>query len=395
MNALKLSRDNTRVIHFISLSLIVVALAVSPILLDRIGYVTIPLYSILVSCLVIILLVSNIVTERESLIHSFVDTDNDNSSAYLSMVVSIIEKLRRPLISVSDDPEQVSLMIANLIRNMGKGSASKVEGFNIVFLGAAGLQLGKTRSVVDYDIDDKKSDPALLYQGALEELSSKSVAVARIVNMMEHDEFISRGSDIQEKYLNWLHNQRSQMQRNPNYRLINSPRAPKWGAPNASILLSDAMATISNKNGVTYVIKDPYVSRRIANAAFDEIYSGNKENISIYKKDGYSDHDKASHFYTVNILKAEITELETVKKKGAVHKKKRKRVEVSNEIGINVIEKAVLNSALRFPSYGQARTSSELLKKGVSVSPSQVRTIWLRHNLNNSKLRSKAAEISK
>lgn len=314
--------SNARITHYLALALVVISLAISPILLNLIGNMTIPLLSVFISSLAIVILVSYISLSRERMVIAFLHEDQDDVSAYLSMIHAVVEKLRRPLISMSDDPEKVSLMVANLIRDM---SSTKVEGFNIIFLGAAGLQLGKNRSLIDYDIDDKKSDPALLYQGALEELSSKSASIARVVKMMTHEEFLLRGPDAQEKYLVWLGNQRSQMQRNSNYRLINSPRAPKWGAPNASILLSDAMATISNKNGVTYVIKDPYISRKLASAAFTEIYSGEKDNISIYKKDGYSDHEKASHFYTVETLKKEVLDLEAVKKKGSLSKRETPR----------------------------------------------------------------------
>jgi transposase InsO family protein len=44
-------------------------------------------------------------------------------------------------------------------------------------------------------------------------------------------------------------------------------------------------------------------------------------------------------------------------------------------------EEAVLAFALEFPAYGQLRASNELRKKGIFVSPSGVRSIWLRHHL--------------
>ncbi len=55
-------------------------------------------------------------------------------------------------------------------------------------------------------------------------------------------------------------------------------------------------------------------------------------------------------------------------------------------------EQAVLDYAIEFPAHGQARTSNELRKRGVFVSPSGVRSIWLRHQLANFKDRLKALE---
>lgn len=56
------------------------------------------------------------------------------------------------------------------------------------------------------------------------------------------------------------------------------------------------------------------------------------------------------------------------------------------------IEQAVLDFALDYPAHGQVRVSNELRKKGVFVSPSGVRSIWLRNTLQSRKLRLKALE---
>ena len=50
-------------------------------------------------------------------------------------------------------------------------------------------------------------------------------------------------------------------------------------------------------------------------------------------------------------------------------------------------EESVVQFATDYPAYGQARTSNELRKRGVFVSPSGVRSIWLRHGLANFKQR--------
>ena len=55
-------------------------------------------------------------------------------------------------------------------------------------------------------------------------------------------------------------------------------------------------------------------------------------------------------------------------------------------------EQAVIDFAIQYPAYGQHSTSNELRKKGVFVSGSGVRSIWLRHDLENFKKRLKALE---
>ncbi len=55
-------------------------------------------------------------------------------------------------------------------------------------------------------------------------------------------------------------------------------------------------------------------------------------------------------------------------------------------------EQAVISYAIDFPAHGQHRTSNELRKRGVFVSGSGVRSIWLRHKLENFKCRLSALE---
>ena len=56
------------------------------------------------------------------------------------------------------------------------------------------------------------------------------------------------------------------------------------------------------------------------------------------------------------------------------------------------IENAVVEYAIQEPAHGQVRVSNELRKQGVFVSPSGVRSIWIRHDLANFKQRLKALE---
>ena len=56
-------------------------------------------------------------------------------------------------------------------------------------------------------------------------------------------------------------------------------------------------------------------------------------------------------------------------------------------------EQAVVDFAIQYPAYGQYRTSNELRQIGIFVSGSGVRSIWLRHNLENFKKRLKALEM--
>jgi hypothetical protein len=71
--------------------------------------------------------------------------------------------------------------------------------------------------------------------------------------------------------------------------------------------------------------------------------------------------------------------------------KSRRTANVKNRVD-DATEQAVITSAIEYPAFGQQRTSNELRKKGIFISGSDVRSVWLRNNLENFKKRLKALE---
>ena len=75
----------------------------------------------------------------------------------------------------------------------------------------------------------------------------------------------------------------------------------------------------------------------------------------------------------------------------ALLEKSRRVPNIKNRVD-HQVEAAVVQYATDEPAHGQARVSNELRKNGVFVSPSGVRSIWLRNDLGNFKQRLKALE---
>jgi len=75
----------------------------------------------------------------------------------------------------------------------------------------------------------------------------------------------------------------------------------------------------------------------------------------------------------------------------ALIEKNRRTPNIKNRVD-EATEQAVVSYSIEQPAHGQHRASNELRKQGVFVSGSGVRSIWLRHNLENFKKRLKALE---
>lgn len=71
--------------------------------------------------------------------------------------------------------------------------------------------------------------------------------------------------------------------------------------------------------------------------------------------------------------------------------KDRRRANLRNRVE-EAVEAAIVAFAIENPAAGQVRVSNELRKRGIIVSPTGVRSVWLRHTLQTFKLRLAALE---
>jgi transposase InsO family protein len=71
--------------------------------------------------------------------------------------------------------------------------------------------------------------------------------------------------------------------------------------------------------------------------------------------------------------------------------KSRRQPNLKNRVD-EATEKAILDYVIECPAHGQVRVSNEMRKRGIFISPSGVRSIWLRNNLASFKERLNALE---
>jgi transposase InsO family protein len=75
----------------------------------------------------------------------------------------------------------------------------------------------------------------------------------------------------------------------------------------------------------------------------------------------------------------------------ALTEKSRRKPNPKNRVAPEV-EAAIVTLALEEPAWGQTRTSNELHKRGILISPAGVRSVWMRHDLETTKKRLRALE---
>jgi transposase len=75
----------------------------------------------------------------------------------------------------------------------------------------------------------------------------------------------------------------------------------------------------------------------------------------------------------------------------ALLNKSRRKASPKNRVD-EAVEEAVVAYVVEMPAHGQVRVRNELRKQGIFVSPTGVRSIWLRHDLSSFKKRLKALE---
>ena len=217
--------------------------------------------------------IENIVEDHQIATHC----DFEDLSWYLKEIVS---QKKRPMVELEWTASKVALAAADLIR--GSVKSRQLGGYNLLFFGAAGLQTVKDADYVP--VGEDELSPGQIYHGALEEVASKSLPIGRFVSLLTHEEYVSRSPEVRETYVQWLDAQKAQMKRNPNFVLLDSKRAPKWGATGASVLTSECMIQFSHANGAAVILYDDRLVSDFILKTIGSINNSLSANLRVYVK---------------------------------------------------------------------------------------------------------------
>lgn len=140
----------------------------------------------------------------------------------------------------------------------GSQQRKDISQYFVTIYGAASLF---NESDAGKKLDDSIRQQSIeRYREALALASEKKLHFRRYVSLIDENELKIRSENVKVEYLEWLHEQLGLLHRDANYTMIVSPRAPRWGASNTSLIANPGIIEIKGHGGSAFAIYD----RRIA-----------------------------------------------------------------------------------------------------------------------------------
>jgi len=165
--------------------------------------------------------------------------------------------------------------------NTGGADGADVEPlpeFFITIYGAASLG---NRSDADESISKKESVASIKeYEAALAFSETTNIEFRRYVSLMTADQYENRSDKVKNEYADWLNSQIEQIQKDPNYTLIISPRAPQWGTSNTTFLTRQGLIEVKGHGNAAFVIDDTRIAIRMRASLRQDIYQALPSNVT-------------------------------------------------------------------------------------------------------------------
>jgi hypothetical protein len=157
-----------------------------------------------------------------------------------------------------DDHEKVLAAASGIVGDVLKEAE---EDRFLIFIGAASLSTEE-----DAKGEAGKDDtltPAADFRNKLMALDVKKIPITRYVSLFSKEDLLQRRHPTRKNYLKWIEKQVGRLQGNPNYVVIDCPRAQPWGGSKSSIITHRAYMDIVGEGDSGLLIKDEEVARTI------------------------------------------------------------------------------------------------------------------------------------
>ncbi len=208
-------------------------------------------------------------------------------------VEEIIRELLSPGILSYDDIDKVREVAAKIL--MKPCYEEEEDRKFVVYLGGPSLvtKSGKEQEEVEYEIEEKSKTSSQAYSRALKTLETKRVRVKRYIDLPKAEEIINRNPNLRKKYQIWLKEQIDRLMLNPAYEIIDSKRAPIYGASQTAIITYSSILFIQGPGESAILINGEDISEKtllkmenyiLSKFAINEPVYYQKQNIKDFKK---------------------------------------------------------------------------------------------------------------
>jgi len=171
---------------------------------------------------------------------------------------SVLEKNLRPRVITLDSHEKVLRAASEII---GDAIKEPEEHRFVIFIGAASLCTGEDKE--NDAVSENQVSPAAEYISKLTLLDVKRIQVTRYISLFTREELANRKQPTKGYYLKWIDKQVGRLNGNPNYVIVDCPRAQPWAGSRSSIITYRAFIDIVGQGDSGFIIKDEEVARTI------------------------------------------------------------------------------------------------------------------------------------
>ena len=171
---------------------------------------------------------------------------------------AILEENLRPRVITLDSHDKVLRAASEII---GDAIKEPEENRFVIFVGAASLCTDEDKEK-EADAENTVS-PAADYVSKLTLLDVKRIQVTRYISLFTKEELSQRKQPTKNNYLKWVDKQIGRLNGNPNYVIVDCPRAQPWGGSRSSIITHSAFMDIVGQGDCGFLIKDEEVARTI------------------------------------------------------------------------------------------------------------------------------------
>lgn len=170
-------------------------------------------------------------------------------------------------------------------RARGTGKEEDISQYFVTIYGAASLAY---QEGADTGSDNAVQQKYLTkYNQARQRASQCKLRFRRYVSLLEPAELPGRSEAVQKQYIAWLNDQKRDLARDANYAMIISPRAPRWGSSNTSIIGNEGIVEIKGHGGSAFAIYSERIAsdlRASLRADIDGSLPTNRDEISFANK---------------------------------------------------------------------------------------------------------------